>query len=215
MGSEIVAKMLAESRPVSRETLDRLEALVALLKHWQKRQNLVSAKTLGEVWQRHVADSAQILLYTGDTRHFVDLGSGAGFPGLVVALLLPDGGSVRLIEANGKKAAFLRAAIRETGAPAEVINKRIEEAVRDLADPVEVVTARALAPLALLAGYAAPLICRGAIAVFHKGRDFRSELEECAQSWSLDLIKHQSRTDPEGSIAIIKSIQPVLPRSRP
>ena len=215
MGSEIVADILGEAWPVSRETRDRLEVYVVLLKHWQKRQNLVSAKTLDEVWRRHVADSAQVLAYTGAARHFVDFGSGAGFPGLVIALLLPEGGTVRLIEANGKKAAFLRAVIRETGVPAEVINMRIEAAVAGLADPVDVVTARALAPLALLVGHAAPLISRGAIAVFHKGRDFQSELEECAQSWSLDLVKHQSRTDPEGSIVIIKSIQPVLPRSRP
>ena len=136
---------------VSRETLTRLLAYQALLGRWQQRINLVGPATLDDFWARHAADSAQLLALAGDRRIWLDLGSGGGFPGLVVAIMLAEsGGHVHLVESDGRKAAFLRTVIREVGVPASVHNRRAEELAMageaSLAD-VQVISARALAPL--------------------------------------------------------------------
>jgi 16S rRNA (guanine527-N7)-methyltransferase len=139
---------------VSRETLERLERFVALLLERQGRMNLIAASTVPELWTRHIADSLQLIPLAPDARIWIDLGSGAGFPGLVLACALADrpGAEVHLIESMGKKAAFLREAAAATGAPAIVHNERIEDFVRRSTLKPDVVTARALAPLNKLLG---------------------------------------------------------------
>lgn len=202
--------------PVSRETKARLEIYVRLLRHWQKSQNLVAPATLSAVWQRHIADSAQAFAALPSARHWVDLGSGAGFPGLVTAILLAEsaGARVHLVESNRGKAAFLRTVARETGAPAEVHAERIDSFATSFVGPVEAVSGRALAPLAALLEMASPLMARGAVAVFHKGQDFASEIAQATQSWTLDLVERVSRIDPAGRILIVRRADP-RPLSRP
>ena len=191
---------------VSRETAKRLEALVALLRKWQPAENLISPKTLPEIWRRHVADSAELVPLFPETRRWLDLGTGAGFPGLVVALVGPPGTSVDLIESNTRKCAFLRAAIRETGAPASVHEGRTEALLAAWKRPVDRIVARALAPLARLFELAEPLMGKGVPAAFHKGEDFRMEIAEASQSWNFDLIQHDSRVG-EGVILEIANLR--------
>lgn len=195
--------------PVSRETIGRLEIYVALLRKWQKSQNLVSAGTLSGVWSRHVADSAQTMAALPEARRWIDLGSGAGFPGLVTAILLADVAEARvhLVESNKGKVAFLRAVARETGAPVTVHAQRIDDFNRDFTDPVDGISARALAPLADLVAMAEQHVARGATAVFHKGQDFASEVREATLSWDLDLVEQCSRIDPAGRLILIRRIE--------
>ena len=179
--------------PVSRETGARLEAFVALLRKWQGAENLISPKTLAAVWRRHVADSAQLVPLFPATRRWVDIGTGAGFPGLVVAIVGGTGTAVHLIESNSRKCAFLRAAIRETEAPAVVHEGRAEALLLSWKEPVDRVIGRALAPLGRLLELAEPLMSRGVPGAFHKGEDFRTEIDEATQSWNFDLVQHDSR----------------------
>ncbi|MBH0237789.1 16S rRNA (guanine(527)-N(7))-methyltransferase RsmG [Methylobrevis albus] len=190
-----------------------LAAYVALLKKWQPAKNLVAPAALAEIWRRHVADSAQALAVRPEARRWLDIGSGAGFPGLVTATLMKgrDGAHVHLAESNGRKVAFLRTVIRELGLPATVHPIRIESlatrSAPDLGD-IDAVSARALAPLADLLGLAAPILERGAAGVFHKGQDFASEVALATQSWVFDLIEHPSRIDPGGRVAVLTSVRP-------
>jgi len=190
--------------PVSRETYDRLAALVGLVVKWQKAENLVSPGTLDEIWSRHVADSAQLVRLFPQARTWLDLGSGGGFPGLVVAILISaDGadGKVHLVESNVRKCAFLRTAARATGAPAEVHQGRIETVLASWAEPTDVITARALAPLDQLLGFTAHLIAPDRPAAFLKGVDYRAELDKASQTWALDLVIHDSLIG-EGSVIL-------------
>lgn len=191
--------------PVSRETLARLEAYVALLRRWQPAQNLVSPKTLGEVWQRHIADSAQLVALFPNVLRWVDLGSGAGLPGMITAILLTgrEGAVVHLVESNQRKCAFLRSVIRETGAPAIVHEGRIESVLKQWREPVDYISARALASLNDLLDLAEPLFAAGTRAAFHKGGDFDAELAEASKSWSLDLVRHKSMIDRDSTIVEI------------
>ena len=200
---------LADIVSVSRETAERLAAFVALLGKWQRAENLIAPSTLPAVWRRHVADSAQLVALYPDTRRWLDLGSGAGFPGLVVAILHADtdGARVHLVESNRKKCAFLRAAIRETQAPAIVYEGRIDSVIAGWSEPVERISARALAPLADLLTLAAPLMEQGVPAAFHKGQDFVREISEATQSWGFDLIKHDSRVGDGGAILDISNLR--------
>ncbi|HYG84692.1 MAG TPA: 16S rRNA (guanine(527)-N(7))-methyltransferase RsmG [Azospirillum sp.] len=181
---------------VSRETLERLAVYESLLAKWQKTINLVGPKTLNDTWGRHFLDSAQLFpLLPESTRTLVDLGSGAGFPGLVLAILgVPE---VHLIESDVRKAAFLREAARATGAPATVHNKRIE-AVSGL--QADVVTARALAPLKDLLDWAFPLIGERGVALFLKGQNVEDELTDTTKYWKMQTERFDSITDPTGSI---------------
>ena len=187
---------------VSRETRDALEVYVRELRRWQVVKNLVGPRTLDDVWTRHVADSLQ-LAPLGPGGVWADLGSGAGLPGLVIAIARP-GTLVHLIESDRRKCAFLRQAARLCGASVRIWDERIETAAAKL-DPVpDIVTARALATLDKLLELSEPLLRNGAIGLFPKGRDHRSELTHAAECWkfSADLIP--SRTDPEGSILRIR-----------
>lgn len=190
---------------VSRETLARLKLFVSLLGDWNARMNLVSAKSLADVWKRHVWDSAQLfpLLQPG-TQSFVDLGSGAGFPGLVLAILSEPGTRVVLYEAIAKKCRFLEEVAHRTGVTVEVRNGRIEEAKRE---PFDVVTARACAPLDQLLSYAAPFQAKNTQCLFLKGQSVGAELTDAHKSWSMTVEQHPSRSDPTGVILDIRELR--------
>lgn len=194
---------------VSRETTAKLDAYVALLRKWQRSQNLVAPATLDHVWTRHVADSAQALAALPDARRWVDLGSGAGFPGLVTALLLAEdpGARVTLVESNRGKAAFLRTVIRETDAPAEVIDARIEAVGAGWTEAVDAVSARALAPLPALLGLAAPFLARGGVGVFHKGEEFAAERDAAAPIWECDLLEIPSAIRSGSRIVLARNLR--------
>ncbi|ODN72121.1 16S rRNA (guanine(527)-N(7))-methyltransferase RsmG [Methylobrevis pamukkalensis] len=190
---------------------ERLHAYVALVRKWQTAKNLVAPAALGELWSRHVADSAQALAALPDARRWVDVGSGAGFPGLVTATLIADedGAAVHLVESNGRKAAFLRTVARELALPVTVHDDRIESFMQRTAPGlvrIEAVSARALAPLPKLLALTRPLLEAGAAGVFHKGQDFASELAETTQSWAFDLVEHRSRIDPAGRIVVLRNV---------
>jgi len=194
---------------VSRESLAPLEAYVSLLLAWQRRINLIGPSTVDQIWTRHIGDALQLLpLIRPGIQSIADLGSGAGIPGLVLAIV--TGIHVHLYESNGKKAAFLREAIRQTKAPATVHQTRIET-LRDLPSrpEVDLVLARALAPLAQLLDYSAPFMQRGATGLFHKGKDVDAELTAAAQCWSLVYDKHPSMTDSQGAILEVKEARRV------
>jgi 16S rRNA (guanine527-N7)-methyltransferase len=198
---------------VTNRTREDLARFVELLKEWQRTHNLVSRATLDEVWTRHVADSLQLLDHAPDFHHWVDLGSGAGFPGLVVAIACKDdpGRRFALIESNGKKAAFLRAAIRETGARASVVAGRIE-ACTQMVEPADVVSARALAALPALLPLAAPYLSKGGVLLLLKGQDFVQELTAASKSWDFDVLGFASVTDPGGRVLAIRQLRPKRPR---
>ena len=196
--------------PVSRETEADFESLVGLLTRWQAVKNLVGPATLPEVWTRHIADSAQLLALAPGALRWLDLGSGAGFPGLVIAIMLKgrDGAHVTLVEANGRKCAFLREAARVLKLPATVLNARIEDAVPRIGTPVDVVTARALAPLTTLLGWSEKLLTTGALGLFPKGQDVEAELTESAKCWRIQASIAASITNPEAGIVIVHSLEP-------
>ncbi len=197
--------------PVSRETETRLDMLVDVLLLWQKKFNLVASSTLKEVWTRHIANSLQLLPLAPEARVWADFGSGAGFPGLPIACALAGqpGANVHLIESVGKKATFLREAVRVTGAPAVVHQERAEKFGESCAETVHVVTARALAPLKTLCDQAFPFISRGAVGLFPKGQHVDAELTDAAKYWRLEAIKVPSRTSPSSSIVVIRSLRPL------
>ena len=194
--------------PVSRETEARLDRFVGLLLQWQAKTNLVSPSTLPHLWTRHIADSLQLLTLAPSAKVWVDLGSGGGFPGVVLACALADtsGAVVHLVERNARKAAFLREALRVAGARGVVHGKRIEDIVDSPAGPIDCVTARALAPLHELVGFAEPLVRRGAKAFFLKGQDVGAELTEATKYWNIQPILHASLTGGQGWIVELDSI---------
>ena len=189
---------------VSRESFAKLQVYVDLLLAWQSRINLIGPSTLDSIWTRHILDSVQLLpLLPGKTPIIAELGSGAGFPGLVIALT--GGLQAHLYESNGKKAAFLREAIRKTGAHAQVHNVRLETLAGATNVPlVQCVLARALAPLPLLLDYAEPFLRTGSTGLFHKGQDVDLELTEATKYWRLTFSKHQSVCDSRGVILEVK-----------
>jgi 16S rRNA (guanine527-N7)-methyltransferase len=194
---------------VPRETQERLTAFVRLVEKWQKAQNLIAASTLPDIWRRHVADSAQLVGLEPQATRWLDLGSGGGFPGMVIAILLREypAAAIHLVESDRRKCAFLRTAARETGAPAEIHEGRIEDIVRPGRFDVQAVTARAAAPLVRLLAWAAPVIEAGAIGLFPKGRCFRLEVAEAAQTWDFDLVELPDRID-DGAILRITRLIP-------
>ena len=196
--------------PVSRETKRRLELYVDLLLQWQQKTNLIAPSTIPTIWTRHVADSLQLLDLAPDARVWVDFGSGGGFPAIPVACALADrpGAIVHLIESNGKKAAFLREAIRITGVPAQVHMDRVEKYTLSPVNSVDVVSARALAPLKVLCDQAFALIKRGAIGLFPKGLDVAAELTEAAKYWNINATTVASKTSPDGCIVIVRGLEP-------
>ncbi|MCA0305692.1 MAG: 16S rRNA (guanine(527)-N(7))-methyltransferase RsmG [Proteobacteria bacterium] len=199
--------MQALGAPVSRETAEQLDLLVATLERWQKAINLVGRTTLDEVWVRHVLDSAQVVpLIPADARALADLGSGGGFPGLVIAALRPDL-QVTLIESDARKAAFLGEAGRRMSLKNQpkIVVSRIETAPAALAD---VVTARALAPLSQLLEWARPHRTAPAICLFHKGKGWQVEVAEAKKDWDFPCQTIPSVTDRD---AVLLRIGPTSP----
>jgi 16S rRNA (guanine527-N7)-methyltransferase len=195
--------------PVSRETEARLDRYVALLMEWQAKTNLVAPSTLPHLWTRHIADSLQLVALAPSAKRWADLGSGGGFPGVVLACVMGEtpGTSVHLVERIAKKAAFLREALRVTGSPGVVHLAEIGDNVDRITGPVDCVTARALAPLHQLIGFAEPLVRNGAKALFPKGQDVEAELTEAAKYWTIQPQLHQSRTG-NGWIVELDTIRP-------
>jgi 16S rRNA (guanine527-N7)-methyltransferase len=195
---------------VSRETIRRLELYEALLHRWQRAVNLVAARTLAGVWHRHFADSAQLArLVPPAATTIVDLGSGAGFPGLVLAIVLAERAPirVRLVESDTRKAAFLCEVARQTGVAVDILATRIESPeTQAKIRPVDVVTVRALAPLSRLLGLAAPLFAAGTVGLFLKGRDVPREIEEARAGWRFDVELVPSLTEADGHVAVVREL---------
>jgi len=194
---------------VSRETFDRLVAFEDMFQKWNRSINLVAPSTLGHVWGRHILDSAQLARIEPRATKWVDLGSGGGFPGLVLAFLLAerDGASIDLVESNRKKASFLQSVVGQFNLPARVVARRIDDSYTLVSTP-QIVTARALASLSNLLDLSAPWLTKGTRGLFHKGRDYRAEVEESAHRWSFDLVEHPSMTDPSGVILELSDLRP-------
>lgn len=188
---------------VSRESLERLEIYVATLESWQKRINLIGPNTVDAIWQRHILDGAQLLQFLPPDQHIADLGTGAGIPGMVLAIAA--GHRCDLFESNGKKVAFLDEVIRKTRCKARTIHLRIESLTAPEAGlGPQCVVSRALAPLPLLLGYAEPFLKAGAKALFHKGQDIDAELTEATKYWRINCVKHPSVTDSKSAILEVK-----------
>ena len=196
---------------VSRETFERLLAYEGLFLKWSKAINLAAPSTLADFWDRHVLDSAQLAAIHDPGGIWVDIGSGGGLPGIVMSILLRESanGLVHLVESNGKKAAFLRQALIETGGAGHVHVMRIEDAFPTIG-PADIVTARALAPLPALISLARPWIDAGATGLFHKGRDYREEVKAARDDWHIDLIEHISSVDASSAVLEIRSASSVL-----
>jgi 16S rRNA (guanine527-N7)-methyltransferase len=196
--------------PVSRETSARLDRFVELLLSWQGHTNMIARSTVPVLWTRHIADSLQLIDLAPRAKTWIDLGSGAGFPGVVVACALADAGgaNIHLVESIGKKATFLREAVQATGAPAIVHAMRVEDFVDKAPESPDVVTARALAPLPKLLTLAYPLLKRGALGLFPKGQDVASELTDAAKYWKIDASLIASRTDEKAQIVVVSGLEP-------
>jgi 16S rRNA (guanine527-N7)-methyltransferase len=196
--------------PVSRETGERLDRFVALLLRWQAITHLIAPSTVPVLWTRHVADSLQLLGVAPEAETWVDLGSGGGFPGLVIACALHGkaGRVVHLIESSTKKAAFLREAVAATEAPALVHAVRMEKFVESFAGRADIVTARAVSPLSSLLGQCLPLLNRGAVGLFPKGQDVVAELTEASKCWNVTADLVPSKTDPKARIVRVRALEP-------
>ena len=202
-------RILAE-HDVPHETSALLDTYVAQLTRWQRVKNLVGPATLAEVWTRHIADALQLLALAPDARTWLDLGSGAGIPGLILAIAGRErpGFSVTLVESNARKCAFLTETARLTGAPATIRNARIESVIADYIG-ADIVCARALAPLPQLLAWSAPLLKTGTTGLFLKGRDASAELTAAAQHWRFDYDLVPSRTDSAGRIVRVTALAAV------
>lgn len=195
--------------PVSRETVALLDRFVELLVATQRTTNLISKSSVSTLWTRHIADSLQLLDLAPGAKVWVDLGSGAGFPGLVLAcaLSVAPGAQVHLVESTKKKANFLGQAAALVGAPVTVHAVRIEDFVNSFAATPDVVVARALAPLDKLLGLARPLLEKGAQGLFPKGQDVEHELTQAAKYWSFKPVLVPSKTNPLSRIVCIRGIK--------
>ncbi len=182
--------------------LSRLERFASLLTRWNRRINLVSASDLTRLWPRHICDSLQLATHISADATIIDLGSGAGFPGLILAIR--TGNPVTLIEADTRKVAFLREAARETATPVTILNTRIEEAKPPA---VSIVTARALAPLSKLLHWATPLLLPSGSCLFLKGKSVEDELTDAGTRWHMTIERTPSRTDPDGVILALSHIR--------
>ncbi len=201
----------ARAFAVSRETVEALKLYADLLRQWGKVQDLVAPSTLDDIWHRHIADSAQLWpLLPPNATIGADLGSGAGFPGMVLAIMARNrpGFKMNLIESSNRKCSFLREVARRCGAPVEIQCMRIEQlATQSRIGAVEFVTARALAPLTSLIGLAKPLLRDTTRALFLKGRDASKEVFEAQKVWQFESALTASRTDPEGRIVEIWNLR--------
>ncbi|AUQ72283.1 16S rRNA (guanine(527)-N(7))-methyltransferase RsmG [Phaeobacter inhibens] len=191
---------------VSRETYDRLKHYESLVKKWSPKINLIAKSTLDSVWDRHIVDSVQICQGIDFPQTWLDIGSGGGFPGVVVAILAVERAPdcvITLIESDQRKCAFLRTAIRECGANAKVVSERIEKVPPMAAD---VISARALADLTTLLGFAERHLQPGGIALFSKGIQWKKEVDNARRQWQFDLKSTNSWTEPEAVVLEIRGV---------
>ena len=205
-----------EFTPVSRETAERLDRFVALLLAWQRTTNLIAASTVPCLWTRHIADSVQLIDLAPSARAWIDIGSGGGFPGLVIACALGSqaGVAVHLIESNAKKAAFLREVARELELPVKVHPERLEAFTPKFGNPADAVCARAVSPLKPLLDLCFPVLQKtGAMGLFPKGRSAQLELAQASKFWKMHAKVVASRTDPAGRIIVIQGLE--RPRAAP
>ncbi len=205
-----VPRDLLDRYRVSPEIAERLSTYVHLLLTWQKRINLIGPDTVATVWQRHIADSLHVAnlvdQYCGDTASFMDFGTGAGLPGIPAAI--QSGRFVHLVESNGKKAAFLREALRITNTPGIVHACRIEDIDSETLQPApDIITARALAPLEKLISYASPWLAQSCIGLFMKGQHVDKELTEATKYWKMDIEKLPADPGSDGVVLKITNIQ--------
>jgi 16S rRNA (guanine527-N7)-methyltransferase len=202
----LTAKQVGVQLDVSRETLERLEIYVELLLKWQCAINLIGPRTVADVWGRHVLDCGQLMRYIPKDRSpVVDIGSGAGLPGLILAIMgVPD---VKLVESDSRKCTFLREAARITKTPVEIVESRIEH-LKNIA--AGVVTARALAPLTMLTELSQSVTKRNTIYLFLKGKDLKNELTDLKKNWKMNWEVHPSVTNPDGSILKMESVARVI-----
>lgn len=198
-----------EQLNVSRETMGRLDDLIALLTKWNSVVNLVSSSTMDTAWSRHILDSAQVFTYGKSALNWADIGSGGGFPGLVVAILAAEISpqmQVTLVESDQRKAEFLRHASQNLGLKTAVLAARAEQILPLAAD---VVSARALAPLPQLCGFAARHLKTGGQAIFLKGKSSATEIEKALEKWDFSLESYTSITDPSAVVLVLKDISHV------
>jgi len=210
---ETLAGRLANNRrlalrlvPVSRETEDRLAAFVDLIARWRKTTNLISESTFAAVWTRHIADCAQLIALAPAAKRWIDMGSGAGFPGLVIAIQLtgvPDA-VVHCIESDQRKCAFLREAVRATGAVATIRPERVEAIEPSSLEAVDAVTARAFAPLSPTLKLARPWMERGAVGVFPRGESAKEQLAALSQASAYEIEALQSVVDTKATILRVR-----------
>lgn len=202
--------MNINGQSVSRETQEKLEHFIELFKKWNATTNLVAPSTLKDLWSRHVADSAQIFQLSPRPQHWLDLGSGGGFPGIITAIFLAElnDGWVDLIESSNKKAGFLRVALKETNARGAVHPVRIEKAP-SLVGYCDAVSARALADLDTLFGYIEPWALKNDNLISHlnKGRDYEIEVQKARGRWDFDLIRHQSSVEASSVVLEISHLR--------
>ncbi len=198
--------MFIECFPHYAHSIDKLDLYVELLKFWQKTTNLIAPNSLAHIWSRHIIDSAQIAQILPHPQKWVDIGSGGGFPGLVIAMVSPTGSGlqVHLVESDKKKCAFLREVSRETSSPAVVHNARVEDISKSLAKNTDALSARALAPLGKLLNLSNPFLDAGALGIFMKGKLANDELTSYACNDSLLFEKRESITDKQASIILVK-----------
>ena len=200
----------ASALDVSRETFHRLEIYAELLRKWNPRINLVAKSTLDALWERHIRDSLQVFrAFGGAIPHWADLGSGGGFPGLVVAIAAAETqtiGNVTLVESDQRKATFLRTVLRETGVPGMVVAQRIE-ATEPLG--ANVLSARALADLTTLLGFAERHLAQGGTCLFQKGKNWASEVQSARARWQFSYDAIPSVTDSEAVVLKIKGVSRV------
>ena len=189
--------------PALRQIEEQLAIYEDLLRRWQMRMNLVGRSTLLEIWTRHFADSAQLLSDAPLSRRWADLGSGAGFPGLVLSLLQDrNEGEMHLIESDTRKAAFLREVSRETGSRALVHNSRVEDVIADI-NPW-IVTSRAMADIGILFQESRPFVEKGGAGLFLKGRDIAAELTRASIPSNFSIRLRPSKVDPASSVVLIQ-----------
>ncbi|KIC24352.1 MULTISPECIES: 16S rRNA (guanine(527)-N(7))-methyltransferase RsmG [unclassified Leisingera] len=203
------SKKLLDDLSVSRETFERLEIFERVIRKWNPKINLVSRSSLDELWTRHIADSVQVFRSVDAPKHWVDIGSGGGFPGVVVALLAADETpetKITLIESDQRKSAFLRTAARECGASITVLSSRIEQVEPQSAD---VLSARALAGLSDLLGFAERHLAADGVCVFPKGENWKKEVDNARQQWRFELETTKSLTEPEAVILKIRGVERV------
>ena len=198
---------IVAGRNVSRETYDDLRSFADLVQKWTPKINLISKSSVPHIWERHVVDSAQLYHFPpAKFNHWVDIGSGGGFPGIVMAIYAKSENPTArftLIESDQRKSAFLRNAARELKLNVRVLSQRIDEADAQNAD---VVSARALATLSALLSMSVQHLLPTGVALFHKGKRSQAEISEAQQSWSFDLKEHPSYTDPDARLLVIQRI---------